>query len=593
MEPQNDTNGKEMTGAQMVMEAFVKEGVDTIFGLPGGANLPLYDVLESGGVGISPVPAGIEPKSYPIKHYLVKHEQCAAHAADAYARVTGKAGVCYGTSGPGATNLVTGIANAFMDSIPLVCVTGQVISALIGRDGFQEADIQGITIPITKHNELVRDVNRIPAAMQEAFYIATTGRPGPVLVDIPRDVLQQKGTFRWADKVQLRGYRPSTNGLDSDELVKAVELIEQSEKPVIIAGHGVIIGQAYGELMEFAEKTHIPVITTLLGISGFPGTHPLYLGMPGMHGMYWNNMAISEADLVIGIGMRFDDRVTGRLKDFAPKAKIIHMEIDPAEIGKNVRPSATLQGDVKRSLAELNRLVGRKDRHEWFLWLDEMRRKHPSITMANTHEILPQYVIQQIYEATKGDTYVVTGVGQHQMWAAQYFWYDKPNSFITSGGLGTMGFEVPAAMGAQVAAPNDTVWSICGDGGFQMTLQELATINEYEWPIKFAILNNGNLGMVRQWQQLFYQNNTVATPLKNPDFVKLAEAYGVLGLRAERREEVPGVIAQAMEHRGPVVVDFQVKYDENCYPMVPPGASLYETIDNPVHAEEREKVATR
>jgi acetolactate synthase-1/2/3 large subunit len=377
MEPQDDTNGKEMTGAQMVMEAFVKEGVDTIFGLPGGANLPLYDVLESGGVGISPVPAGIEPKSYPIKHYLVKHEQCAAHAADAYARVTGKAGVCYGTSGPGATNLVTGIANAFMDSIPLVCVTGQVISALIGRDGFQEADIQGITIPITKHNELVRDVNRIPAAMQEAFYIATTGRPGPVLVDIPRDVLQQKGTFRWADKVQLRGYRPSTNGLDSDELVKAVELIEQSERPVIIAGHGVIIGQAYAELMEFAEKTHIPVITTLLGISGFPGTHPLYMGMPGMHGMYWNNMAISEADLVIGIGMRFDDRVTGRLKDFAPKAKIIHMEIDPAEIGKNVRPAATLQGDVKRSLAELNRLVSRKDRHEWFLWLDEMRRSTP------------------------------------------------------------------------------------------------------------------------------------------------------------------------------------------------------------------------
>ncbi len=591
METQNDTNGKEMTGAQMVMEAFVREGVDTIFGLPGGANLPLYDVLESGGVGISPVPAGIEPKSYPIKHYLVKHEQCAAHAADAYARVTGKAGVCYGTSGPGATNLVTGIANAFMDSIPLVCVTGQVISALIGRDGFQEADIQGITIPITKHNELVRDVNRIPAAMQEAFYIATTGRPGPVLVDIPRDVLQQKGTFRWADRVQLRGYKPSSNGLDPEELAKAAELIEGSEKPVIIAGHGVIISQAYAELMEFAEKTHIPVITTLLGISGFPGTHPLYMGMPGMHGMYWNNMAISEADLVIGIGMRFDDRVTGRLKDFAPKAKIIHMEIDPAEIGKNVRPAATLQGDVKQSLQELNRVVSRKDRRDWFMWLDDLRRNHPSIAMAETLEILPQYVIQQIYEATKGDTYVVTGVGQHQMWAAQYFWYDKPNSFVTSGGLGTMGFEVPAAMGVQVAAPDDTVWSICGDGGFQMTLQELATINEYEWPIKFAIMNNGNLGMVRQWQQLFYQNNTVATPLKNPDFVKLAEAFGVLGLRAERREEVPVVIAQAMEHRGPVVIDFRVKYDENCYPMVPPGASLYETIDNPVRATEREKVA--
>jgi acetolactate synthase-1/2/3 large subunit len=586
MQP-NDTNGKEMTGAQMVMEAFVREGVDTIFGLPGGANLPLYDVLESGGVGISPPPPGIEPKSYPIKHYLVKHEQAAAHAADAYARVTGKAGVCYGTSGPGATNLVTGIANAYMDSIPLVCITGQVISALIGRDGFQEADIQGITIPITKHNELVRDVNRIPGAMQEAFYIATTGRPGPVLVDIPRDVLQQQGKFYWADKVQLRGYKPGVNNLDPEELAKAAELIQESEKPVIIAGHGVIIGQAYAELMEFAEKTHIPVITTLLGISGFPGTHPLYMGMPGMHGMYWNNMAISEADLVMGIGMRFDDRVTGRLKDFAPKAKIIHMEIDPAEIGKNVRPAATLQGDVKKSLQELNRVVARKDRREWFIWLDEMRRSHPSITMSETSEILPQFVIQQIYEATKGDTYMVTGVGQHQMWAAQYFWYDKPNSFITSGGLGTMGFEVPAAMGVQVAAPNDTVWSICGDGGFQMTLQELATIAEYEWPIKFAIMNNGNLGMVRQWQQLFYQNNTVATPLKNPDFVKLADAFGILGLRAERREDVPVVIAKAMAHPGPVVIDFRVKYDENCYPMVPPGASLYETIDNPVRVGEK------
>ena len=433
----------------------------------------------------------------------------------------------------------------------------------------------------------MRDVNRIPGAMQEAFYIATTGRPGPVLVDIPRDVLQQRGKFYWADKVQLRGYKPSNNGPDPEELAKAAEMIEQSERPLILAGHGVILSRAFDELRELAEKTRIPVITTLLGISGFPGTHPLYMGMPGMHGMYWNNMAISDADLLMGIGMRFDDRVTGRLKDFAPRAKIIHMEIDPAEIGKNVRPAATLQGDVKQTLQELNRLVGHKDRSEWFAWLEEMRREHPSITMSETSEILPQFVIQQIYEATKGDTYMVTGVGQHQMWAAQYFWYDKPNSFITSGGLGTMGFEVPAAMGVQVAAPNDMVWSICGDGGFQMTLQELATIAEYEWPIKFAIMNNGNLGMVRQWQQLFYQNNTVATPLKNPDFVKLAEAFGILGLRAERREDVPVVIAKAMEHPGPVVIDFRVKYDENCYPMVPPGASLYETIDNPVRVGEK------
>ena len=571
----------EMTGAQMVMEAFLREGVDTIFGLPGGANLPLYDVLESGGVGIFPVPEGIEPKIYPIKHYLVKHEQCAAHAADAYSRVTGKPGVCYGTSGPGATNLVTGIANAFMDSIPLVCVTGQVITALIGRDGFQEADIAGITIPITKHNELVLDVNEIPRAMQDAFYIATTGRPGPVLVDIPRDVLQRKGRFTWRDKVQLRGYRPNGTQPDPNELQKAVDLIERSERPVIISGHGVIISRAYEELMEFAEKTSIPVITTLLGISGFPGTHPLYLGMPGMHGMYWNNRTINEADLVIGIGMRFDDRVTGRLKDFAPKAKIIHMDIDPAEIGKNVRPTAALQGDVKATLTELNKVVKSKDRPEWIGWIDEMRRNHPSIVIRETGDVLPQYVIDSIYRETKGDCYVVTGVGQHQMWAAQYFWYDKPNSFITSGGLGTMGFEVPAAMGAQVAAPNDTVWSICGDGGFMMTLQELATIAEYDWPIKFAIINNNGLGMVRQWQQLFYQNNIVATPLKNPDFVKLAEAFGVRGLRAERKDQVVPVIQQAMEHDGPVVIDFRVEQHEDTFPAMPPGAALSETVDQP------------
>ncbi len=570
MESQN--GNREYTGAQMVMEAFIREGVEVIFGLPGGANLPLYDVL---------------PEYYPrIKHYLVKHEQCAAHAADAYARVTGRAGVCYGTSGPGATNLVTGIANAWMDSVPLVAVTGQVISALIGRDGFQEADIQGITIPITKHSELVRDVNEIPRAMQEAFYIATTGRPGPVLVDIPRDVLQQKGKFYWKDRVQLRGYKPYNNGADPDEIAKAAELIEQAEKPVIISGHGVIMARAYDEMRELAEKANIPVITTLLGISGFPGSHPLYLGMPGMHGMYWNNIAISEADLVIGCGVRFDDRVTGRLKDFAPKAKIIHMEIDAAEIGKNVRPTAALHGDVKTSLRELNKHVAHRERAEWFSWLDEMRRKHPSIIIRETEDVLPQYVIQKIYEATHGNCYVVTGVGQHQMWAAQYFWYDKPNSFVTSGGLGTMGFEVPAAMGVQVAAPNDTVWSICGDGGFLMTMQELATIAEYDWPIKFAIINNNNLGMVRQWQELFYSNNIVATPLKNPDFVKLADAFGVLGLRAEHKLDVEPVIAKAMEHPGPVVIDFQVKYDENCYPMVPPGAALSETIDQPAYTRE-------
>jgi acetolactate synthase-1/2/3 large subunit len=558
---------KEYTGAQMVMESFLREGVDTIFGLPGGANLPLYDVL---------------PEYYPrIKHYMVKHEQAAAHAADAYARIKGQAGVCYGTSGPGATNLVTGIANAFMDSVPLVCVTGQVIRALIGRDGFQEADIQGITIPITKHNELVLDVDDIPRAMQQAFHIATTGRPGPVLVDIPRDTLQQKGEFYWSDNVQLRGYRQNGLTPDPNEIQKAIELIAQSERPVILAGHGVIISRAYDELLKLAETANIPVITTLLGISGFPGTHPLYMGMPGMHGMYWNNLAINEADLLIGLGVRFDDRVTGRLADFAPKAKIIHIDIDAAEIGKNVRPAAAIHCDLKAGLTELNKHVKPKERGPWFKWIEDMRRDHPSITIRETDDVLPQFVIDSIYRETKGDCIICTGVGQHQMWAAQYFWYDKPNSFVTSGGLGTMGFEIPAAMGAQVAAPDETVWSICGDGGFMMTLQELATIAEYNWPIKFAIINNGTLGMVRQWQELFYEDNIVSTPLKSPDFVKLAEAFGIKGLRAEKKDQVAPAIQAAMEHDGPVVVDFKVTYDENLYPMVPPGASLDETIDLP------------
>jgi len=566
---------EEMSGAQMVMESLAREGTEHIFGLPGGANLPLYDQL---------------PHFHPrVRHYLVKHEQAAAHAADAYARVSGKVGVCFATSGPGATNIVTGIANAWMDSVPMVCVTGQVITALLGRDGFQEADITGIVIPIVKHSYLVLDVNEIPRVMREAFYIASTGRPGPVLVDIPRDVLQQKAPFVWPDKVELKGYRPRLYP-DKEEVARAAELIAEAKRPVILSGHGVIISQAYHEVRELAEKANVPVITTLLGISGFPGTHPLYLGMPGMHGMYWNNIAIQESDLLIGVGMRFDDRVTGRLKDFAPKAKIVHIEIDPAEIGKNVRPAATLQGDARTCLRELNKQVKHVERPDWFARLDELKREHPSITIRETPEVLPQYVIQKLYEATGGDCYIVTGVGQHQMWAAQYFWYDKPNSFVTSGGLGTMGFEVPAAMGVQAAKPGELVWSVCGDGGFMMTMQELATIAEYGWPIKFAIINNSYLGMVRQWQELFYRNNVVATPMANPDFVKLAEAFGILGLRAARKEEVAPVIQQAIDHPGPVVCDFQVKEDENCFPMVPAGAALDETIDLPAYEDERVEV---
>ena len=561
----------ELNGAQMVMECLAREGVEHIFGLPGGANLPLYDAL---------------PQYPQIQHFLVKHEQCAAHAAEGYARVTGKVGVCFATSGPGATNLVTGIADAWMDSVPVLAITGEVVTGLIGRDGFQEADITGITLPITKHNYLALEVQELPRLVREAFYIAGTGRPGPVLIDIPRDVFQQRAEFDYPERIELRGYRPNAVA-DKGQIDKAAELIAQSQRPLILAGHGVIISGAFDELRELAEKANIPVITTLLGIGSFPGSHSMNLGMPGMHGMYWNNIAISESDLLLGIGMRFDDRVTGRLRDFAPGAQIVHVDIDAAEIGKNVQPAAALHGDVKAVLGDLNKLLQHKERPDWFARLDELRREHPSITIRDTGQLLPQYVIQKIYECSGDDFYTVTGVGQHQMWAAQYYRSDKPARFITSGGLGTMGFEIPAAMGVQVAKPGELVWSICGDGGFQMTLQNLAVISEHNMPVKFAIINNGFLGMVRQWQTLFYGDRRTATPLKNPDFVKLAEAYDILGLRVTDKHQVESAIYKAIDHPGPVVIDFQVHGEENLFPMVPPGAALQETLDLPQFEEEK------
>jgi acetolactate synthase-1/2/3 large subunit len=557
------------------MECLLREGVDTVFGYPGGANLPMYDTL---------------PQYPQVRHVLVRHEQAAAHAADAYARVTGRAGVCWATSGPGATNLVTGIANAWMDSVPMVCITGAVVSWLIGRDGFQEADITGITIPITKHNTLVLNVEDIAPAIREAFQIATTGRPGPVLVDIPRDVQQQSAEFEYPDSVNLRGYNPVTRG-DPRQIERAARLIADSERPLILSGHGVVISRAWDELVELSEKAQIPVITTLLGLGGFPGTHELNLGMPGMHGMYWNNIAIGEADLVLGIGMRFDDRVTGALKDFAPKAKIVHIDIDPAEIGKNLPTAVPIIGDVKQVLADLNREVAPARHDEWRAWLDDKKANHPSIIIPETDSLLPQYVIKAIYDASGPDAYYVTGVGQHQMWAAQYFWIDKPGGFITSGGLGTMGFEVPAAIGAQFADLKSTVWSICGDGGFQMTSQELATVVEYELPVKYAIINNGYLGMVRQWQEMFYKNNLSAARLYQPDFVKLAEAYGVRALRVTDRAQVQSSIDLALSHPGPVLIDFQVEEYENTFPMVPPGAALQQTVDSPYTLEDARRPA--
>jgi acetolactate synthase-1/2/3 large subunit len=556
---------KKINGAEIIMESLRKEGVEIIFGYPGGANLPMYDAL----------------KKYPdIRHILVRHEQSAAHAADAYARITGKAGVCWATSGPGATNLVTGIANAWMDSVPLVCITGQVVSWLLGRDGFQEADITGITIPIVKHNVLVLDVEDIAPAIAEAFQIATTGRPGPVLVDVPRDVQQAMCEFRYPEKIDLPGYQPTLSG-HPQQVKKAAQLIAEAERPLILAGHGVVISRAAEELRELAEKAQIPVITTLLGLGGFPGSHELNMGMPGMHGMYWNNLGIQEADLILAIGMRFDDRVTGALKDFAPKANIVHIDVDPAEIGKNVKTLVPIVGDVKTVLKQLNPIVKQARHDPWRAWFADMRAKHPSIAIPETDKILPQYVIKKIYELSGPDAYYATGVGQHQMWAAQFFWGDNPYSFVTSGGLGTMGFEVPAAIGVQFARPHNTVWAFCGDGGFQMTMQELALCTEYELPIKFAIINNNYLGMVRQWQDKFYDGNKQSVRMFQPDFVKLAESMGITGIRVSDKAMVESSIEAALRHPGAVLIDFQVEEIEDCYPMMPPGVSLSDTIDQP------------
>ncbi|MFH1486799.1 MAG: biosynthetic-type acetolactate synthase large subunit [Chloroflexota bacterium] len=554
-----------LNGAQILCESLKREGVEVIFGFPGGAVLPLYDVLPG----------------YPeLRHILVRHEQGAAHAADGYARVTGKVGVCLATSGPGATNLVTGIANAYLDSAPMVAITGQVARPLIGRDAFQEVDITGITVPITKHNYLVRDVALLAQVVKDAFHIASTGRPGPVLIDIPKDVFVDEANFQYPDKVSLRSHRPTVQGHPS-QIRKAAKLIQESKCPVIISGRGVIISAAYAELKELAEKAQIPVINTLLGIGSFPDSHVLNFGMLGMHGMAYANMAVDAADLVIAMGMRFDDRATGKVEAFAPRAQIIHIDIDPAEIGKNVRVDVPIVGDVKHVLQRLNQLIGAQTHLDWVRQIEEWRLEHPSIDIRDSDTLIPQYVVRKIYEATHGDAIIVTGVGQNQMWAAQHFFYDKPNSMVSSGGLGTMGFELPAALGAKVGCPDETVWAICGDGGFQMTIQELATVVQEKTAVKLAIINNGFLGMVRQWQELFYERRYVGTPLSNPDFVKVAEAYGVAAMRVKDKVQVEAAIQRAMEHDGPFLIDFVVEPEENVYPMVPPGASLAEVMEEP------------
>ena len=554
-----------LNGARILCESLVKEGVEVMFGIPGGAVIPFYDVL---------------PEFPQLRHILCRHEQGSAHAAEGYARVRGKVGVCVATSGPGATNLVTGIASAYLDSAPMVAFTGQVARPFIGKDAFQEIDITGITLPITKHNYLVTSAADMATVVREAFHIARTGRPGPVLIDIPRDVFIEEAEFRYPDKVNLRGYKPTVQGHPA-QIKKAVALIEEASRPLILAGRGVLISNASAELKELAERAQIPVVTTLLGISSFPESHVLSLGMLGMHGMAYANMAVEAADLIVAIGMRFDDRATAKVSSFAPHAKVIHIDVDPAEIGKNVKVDVPIVGDVRPILRSLNKAVGQGSNGEWISQLDEWRREHPSTAVRETESLIPQYVVRQIFEVTSGDAIVVSGVGQNQMWAAQFFEYNKPNTWVSAGGLGPMGFELPAAMGAQVGRPDETVWCIAGDGGFQMTLQELATIDQENLPVKIAILNNRHLGMVRQWQEMFYERRYVATPLKGPDFVKVAEAYGIAGLRVTDKALVTSAIQTAMDHDGPFLIDFQVEPEENVYPMVPPGAGLSEIVEAP------------
>ena len=559
----------ELTGAEIVCESLLREGVDVIFGLPGGAVLPLYGALSG----------------YPqLRHILVRHEQAAAMAADGYARATGKVGVCTATSGPGATNLVTGIAGAQMDSIPMVAITGQVPRPAIGRDSFQETDITGITLPITKHNMLIMNVEDIALAVKEAFHIARTGRPGPVLLDIPKDVLMgERRPFVWPDSVNLPGYNPP-GAADDIQISQACELINQAERPIILAGHGILISHAYAELRELAEKAQIPVVTTLLGISSFPTDHLLHVGMPGMHGMAYASLAIDKSDLLISLGMRFDDRVTGRISDFAPNAKVVHVDVDPSEFHKNVKATVPVLGELKQVLNQMLPLVERKTHLDWLQHVDTLRAEHPSLNIRQTDELLPQFVLKQLSDITKGEAIVVTGVGQHQMWAAQHYAFKEPNTLLTSGGLGAMGFEVPAALGAKVGRPEKVVWSIAGDGGFQMTMCDLATAVENNIDVKFAILNNGVLGMVRQWQDFFYEKDYFATVYTgNPDFVKLAEAYGITGIRVTEKAQVASAIQQAMDTPGPVVLDFVVKQDEHVYPMIPAGESVNEMIEEPVH----------
>lgn len=560
---------RELTGSQILCEALVREGVTFLYGYPGGAIMPFYDALTS----------------YPtLNHVLVRHEQAAAHAADGYARATGKVGVCVATSGPGATNLVTGLATAYMDSTPIIAITGQVARPFIGRDAFQETDILGVTQPITKHNFLVQRVEDLADIVHEAFKLALGGRPGPVVIDVPKDVQFSKTQYRASTSISsierfraTRAPRPS-----AEAIARAADLIKKAQRPLIMSGHGVILANAYEELHAFAEKTSIPVITTLLGISAFPETHPLALGMPGMHGPAHVNRAIGEADLIIGVGLRFDDRVTGKVSEFAPHARFIHIDIDPSEMHKVKRAAVPVVADAKEALAKLTEAVEQGDHCAWIKevrgWEAEKNERNADIQRDQEYPD-PTSILEAIQRITKDEAIIVTDVGQHQMWTARHYTWTRPNSHITSGGLGTMGFALPAAMGVKMGLPDANVWVVAGDGGIQMNIQELATLKQEGIAVKVAIMNNGYLGMVRQWQHFFHNGNYSETPITGPDYIKLADAYGLTGIRVMKREDVGAAVQKAMETEGTVIIEFIIESEANVFPMVAPGSAITNMIE--------------